>query len=245
MIQFFSQMLKLPFDAFVFSMEMLVKTIQGMQRIAYQGVDAMVSELVQSPSARLGNENGPPSVVPDGAIGGSAETMPQTTHNETVPTSVVPDGAIGDSTETMPQTTQQEERHMADRDLHDDMLKLVRYKILFVKRDYEVVFKEVEELVPDNTDGTSYTAWKIAEFIQGLRKEPIPKKWLDKPKPYPPRDGIASPPVDDPTMINSLPEEDKKYLRVYYEVMERYTRERFRYEERQIEILEEIAKKMN
>src|SRR5215510_11952109 len=133
MIQFFSQMLKLPFEAFVFSMEMLVKTVQGIQKIAYQGIDTMVSEIVHLPGDRPGSERGR--------------------------TSDVPDLTIGDSAETMAQTTRQEARHMADRDLHDDMLKLVRYKILFVKRDYEHVFKEVEELVSDNTDAASYTAW--------------------------------------------------------------------------------------
>ena len=34
---------------------------------------------------------------------------------------------------------------MSDKDLNDDQLKLVRYKILFVKRDYETAFPEREE----------------------------------------------------------------------------------------------------
>ena len=127
---------------------------------------------------------------------------------------------------------------MPDKDLRDDMLKLVRYKILFVKRDYEHAFPEREELVSENTDEAGYTAWKIAEFIQALGSEPTPKKWLDKK--YPPHE------VSESTVnINRLPEDDKKYLRVYYEVLERYPRERFRYEERQIEVLEQIRDKIN
>src|SRR5215813_11452184 len=79
------------------------------------------------------------------------------------------------------QVTMQEERAMSDKDLNDDMLKLVRYKILFVKRDYEHAFPEVEELVSDNLTATAYTAWKIAEFVQNLAKgrTDIPSKWTD------------------------------------------------------------------
>ena len=134
---------------------------------------------------------------------------------------------------------------MADRDLHDDMLKLVRFKILFVKRDYEHVFKEVEELVSDNTDAASYTAWKIAEFIQSLGKDSevkVPKGWEDylkreetKPNQYTEQKGTD-------LMLTGIPEDDKKYLRVYFEVLERYTRERFKYEEEQIDILRDISK---
>ena len=50
------------------------------------------------------------------------------------------------------------------------MLKLVRYKILFVKRGYEHAFEEQEELVSDNMDASAYTAWKVAEFIQKMRR---------------------------------------------------------------------------
>ncbi len=215
MIQFFGQMLKLPLEAFVFSMEMLVKTIQGMQKIAYQGIDAMVSEIGQPPDDLSGGDSDPPSDVPD--------------------------GTIGDSVETAQQTTRQEEREMAEKDLRDDMLKLVRYKVLFVKRDYEWAFPEKEELVSENTDAAGYTAWKIAEFIQDLPKTQIPEKWRSKK--YPPAE-LESPPSRDPGMIHALPEDDKKYLRIYYEVLERYPRERFRYEERQIEVLEQIRDKM-
>jgi hypothetical protein len=212
MVQFFSQMLKLPIEAFVFSMEMLLKTIQGIQKITYQGIDATISEIVQPPSDRSGSESGP--------------------------TSDVPDGAIGDSAETMHPTTQEEERKMADKDLRDDMLKLVRYKILFVKRDYEHAFKEEEELVSDNTDAAAYTAWKIAHFIQRLSKDKdieVPRSWED----YPEEQFVEI--RDNRRWLTGFKEDDKKYLRVFYEVLERYPRERFKYEEEQIDILKEIS----
>lgn len=73
-----------------------------------------------------------------------------------------------------------------DKDLHDDMLKLVRYKVLFVRREYEVAFPEREDLISDNMDGAAFTAWKIGEFIQDLQKRTtsVPQKWHDKN--YPP-----------------------------------------------------------
>jgi hypothetical protein len=121
-----------------------------------------------------------------------------------------------------------------DKDLHDDMLKLVRYKVLFVRREYEVAFPEQEDLVSDNMDGSAFTAWKVAEFIQDLGKKatPVPTKWGDKN--YPPEEFVEG------QFLNGIPHEDKKYLRVYYEVLDRYPREKFKYEEQQIRILEQI-----
>ena len=59
------------------------------------------------------------------------------------------------------------------------MLKLVRYKVLFVKREYEHAFEEQEDLVSENLDGAAFTAWKTAEFIQRLAEMEtrVPEKW--------------------------------------------------------------------
>lgn len=127
---------------------------------------------------------------------------------------------------------------MTDKDLHDDMLKLVRYKVLFVKREYEHAFPEREDLVSDNMDGTAFTAWKTAEFIQELKRggTHLPMKWKDK-----------SYPADEHRQngnLTGLPDEDKKYLRIYYEVLERYPREKFKYEEQEIRVLEEIRDRL-
>ena len=124
---------------------------------------------------------------------------------------------------------------MRDKDLSDDQLKLVRYKILFVKRDYEVAFPEREDLVHDNISGEAFTAWKIAEFIQRLSKEPIPDKW--RKKKYPKRHDDEKVPADG--FIYRLDEDDKKYLRVYYEVLERYVREE---DDTEVDVLKDIHK---
>ncbi|MEK6279431.1 MAG: hypothetical protein AABN95_03680 [Acidobacteriota bacterium] len=129
-----------------------------------------------------------------------------------------------------------------DRDLRDDMLKLVRYKVLFVKREYEHAFPEEEELVSENMDGAAFAAWKVAEFIQSLARVPyemkVPQRWG---KNYPEAAYRAG---TDHEWLKGLPDDDKKYLRVFYEVLDRYPREKFKYEERQIDVLEEIRDKL-
>jgi hypothetical protein len=227
MMQFLGRLMKLPLEAFVYSMEMFVQTMRGIQRIAFQGIDMMADGDVRAPVDAAGSE----SVVPQ-----VKHAAPEATH-------AVPEGAgreFTEATQVTMQETVQEERAMSDKDLRDDMLKLIRYKILFVKRDLEYAFPEKEELVAENTDAAGYTAWKIAEFIQKLNETEIPAKWRSKR--YPRDVPETSPPGLH--YINTLDEEDKKYLRVYFEVLERYPRERFRYEERQIEVLEQIQKSL-
>jgi hypothetical protein len=121
-----------------------------------------------------------------------------------------------------------------DRNLRDDMLKLVRYKVLFVKRGCEHAFPECEALISENIDSTIFTAWKLAEFVQelGRGKIPVPHKWLEAN--YPPSEHVR-----DQQLI-SLPEGDKKYLKIYYEVLARYPVENLNYNEEQIRVLERI-----
>lgn len=226
MFQLFGRLMKLPLEAFVYSMEMFVKTMQGIQHIAYQGMDMMADWGGQAPMDASGSEDAVPEAT---------RVIPEITH-------AVPEGASRGRTEATQVTIQEEERKMPDQDLRDDMLKLVRYKVLFVKRDYEdVLLPDREELVSENTDAATYSSWKIAEFIQDLDNIPMPKKWKDKNYP---RDVKLDSPPDDTPKIRKLDEDDKKYLRVYFEVLHRYPRERFRYEERQIEVLEQIRDKM-
>jgi hypothetical protein len=121
-----------------------------------------------------------------------------------------------------------------DTDLSDDMLKLVRYKVLFVKRGYEVAFPEKEEFVSDNVSDTTFIGWKLAEFTQHLDEIEVPRTWREKEYPKP----VGGNGPDG--MIHSLPEEDKKYLRVFYEVMARYTRNKLNHRKRELDVLEGI-----
>ena len=92
------------------------------------------------------------------------------------------------------------------------------------------------------------TAWKVAEFIQELAKVKDEKTAEGRA-----RVGIRAPhkwkhyPGEKYTFegyLTGFPPEDKKYLRVFYQVLERYQREKFRHDERQIEVLEEIRDRM-
>ncbi len=125
-----------------------------------------------------------------------------------------------------------------DKDLRDDLLKLVRYKILFVRREYEVAFPEQEDIVSDNMDGDAFSAWKVAEFIQDLHRgeTPIPARWAEQ--------NYPSDEFRNGQYLTGIPHEDKKYLRVYFQVLERFPREKFKYEEQQIRVLEEIRDKV-
>jgi len=191
-------------------MEILVGTIRGLQETGDRGLDLLAG-------------------APVGAPGPQPEAPPSTRPPLREP-ATDSDTRIAESTIA----TQIKEKNAMDRDLHDDMLKLVRYKILFVKREYEYAFPEEEDLVSDNLDAMAFTAWKVAEFIQKLEAKDstirIPAKWGTYPTEIYRRGGF----------LRGFPEEDKKYLRVYFEVLDRYSREKFKYEEQQIRVLEQI-----
>jgi len=205
------QMFLIPLRTLVYGMEMFVGTIREMQKASNRGMDVMVGGDI------LEAQNGLSACPP-------------------------PLAANFSNTASRGGTQTSEETNEMDKNLSDDKLKLVRFKILFVKREYEHAFEEQEDLVADNIDGSAFTAWKIAEFIQKLARgckheEPdkirLPRKW--KEKPYPCEDEYRN-----GDFLLGFPEEDKKYLRVYYEVLERYEREKFKHDERQIEVLEDI-----
>lgn len=220
MMRILGQMMKLPIAAFVYGMEMLGKVIGDVQRAANQSIDDAVSGITQS----LGDvpDLSGLTQAPDQNSGSQSESTIRTTESAR-------EGLINDA-----ETQQKEESKMPDTNLSDEMLKLVRYKILFVKRDYEHAFPEVEELVHDNMSSSAYSGWKIAEFIQrlGNEKTEIPDKWAKTN--YPAADFKKN------GKLTGFPESDKKYLRVYFEVLDRYVREEFKYEEDQIDVLKEI-----
>lgn len=128
---------------------------------------------------------------------------------------------------------------MRDKSLSDDALKLVRYRILFVKRGYEAVLAHDSSLVHDNLAPEDFVAWKISEFSRRLAEVPVPPAWggtaSDRPR-YP----LAATRTDSTWYINKLDPDDEKYLRVSYEVINRSTRERFEYEEDQVAVLRQI-----
>lgn len=222
----FGQLLMLPIAAFVYGIEVLIKTMQGVQDISNQGMEVMLGP------------QGRPSGLPE--IRAAPAFPAQQDFNSTVADSAVANDSTHNKEEqTLSINGSYDSGH--DKDLHDDMLKLVRYKILFVKREYEVAFPEREDLVSENMDGSAFAAWKVAEFIQQLANgnTDVPAKWGSK---YPSEDRDK---YVTNGKLKAFPDDDKKYLRVYYEVLERYPREKFKYEEQQIRVLEEIRDKLS
>lgn len=241
MMRFLGQIMKMPITAIVYSMEMFAKTLHGLQRIADQGVDALWGDTVQVPGD---GPNTGSSLMDDAMVSGIAQSLgdaPGSLSNLTIDTTTsLTSGTAGGGVET----SHKEAVKMRDRDLSDHkQLKLVRYKVLFIKRKLEVAFPEQEELIADDTTDTGYTAWKIAQFIQDLDRIKVPSQWGggDNPekKPKYPDDAIYST-KEKAWVVHELDEEDKKFLRVYFEVLDRYQREKLHKEERQIEVLEQI-----
>lgn len=218
------QAMLLPFTAFTYSLEMFVKTFQEIQRVADNSVGLLVGN-----TRREGEQN--PGCEPEMRNADSAAP---------VETQTAESATAGQSDFLLKREIDNEneddenKRRARDRDLRDDLLKLVRYKVLFVKREYEHAFAEQEELIAENLDAASFAAWKAAEFTERLAggTTKIPEKWLMRN--YPPRKYRVG------AMLKGLPEEDKKYLRVFYEIIERYPREKFKFEEQQIEVLGQI-----
>ena len=219
-IWLFGQIVMIPLAAFMYGFELFAETLQEANRTASRGLNMVVGDRQGVTDCNASPANAEPPPVTNN-LPGEFPGEDARTNKENINMSY--DGGI-----------------RRDRDLQDDMLKLVRYKILFVRRDFEHAFQEREDLVYDSMDGSAFAAWKVAEFIQELHKghTPVPEKWTKRNYPKP---EYLSP---DGTKLIGLDDEDKKYLRVYYEVLERYVREKFYYEEQQIEILNKIADRM-
>jgi len=119
-----------------------------------------------------------------------------------------------------------------DTDLSgEDRLKLVRYKIVFLKRDHEVAFPEKEELVAYDTSAADWAGIKVAHFMDAMRgwaKEDLPEEW----------EGKSYPPFIDGHYC--IPRDDQRYIRVYFEVLQRWDRMEADYEKRRTQAIEDI-----
>jgi hypothetical protein len=150
MTQFLNQMMKFPLAIFVYSLEMLTKTMQGMRSVTDQGIDTIISEVTQT-------------------LGGTGRS-------EVTLAGHMIDTPASHSTKSILQTPQKEDRSMPDIDLGGDDLKYVSYSIVFTKRDYETNLQpEKQELVDYATDGGSYGGLKIAEFFEQVTQGKIPR----------------------------------------------------------------------
>ena len=131
----------------------------------------------------------------------------------------------------------QEVTKMADQDLGGDDLKYVSYSILFTKRDVEASLeKEQHAVVNYSTDGGSFGALKIAEFMQKVGKGQVTRPDVWRESNYPP--GA----VDDKHW--TIPAEDLKYINFVYSVDRRLPRQETEYAKDQVRVLREIRDRL-
>lgn len=104
---------------------------------------------------------------------------------------------------------------MATDSLEDEMVKLVGYTIVSLKRDAERVMPGGEGtiIVTDSMTEDAFVAWVVARYCQSAE-------------------------------YKKMPEEERRghreYLAVHYNVARRWARKPLKFEERQVEVLGEI-----
>ena len=250
MMWLLGQFFMTPVAAFLYGVDMLLRTMQGMQRVTSQGMEVMVG-----PSALLATPEGRNISETQLSVSGttSTNTLNHVTTNEEE-TKLNGNGPKIDPNQSFCAPGQPTVA-VVNQTASAPCLILWRYKVLFIKRDLEHAFPEAEDLVPN--DVTDITAWKIAEFIQQLGhcKIEVPRKWIEKRYPNPKKywrvncEENGGEEVEDieeacnrreRIYLIGLPEDDKKFLRLYSQQLASYTRQDPKYEERQIEVLEQI-----
>jgi hypothetical protein len=106
---------------------------------------------------------------------------------------------------------------MSPYSLNDDMVKLVAYTIVSIKRDAERIMPGGSDsiLLKDNMSSETFTSWMIARYLQSEDYKKLQES-------------------------EKLAKEDEKYLRIHYVVSRRWPRQPLRFEERQVEVLRQI-----
>lgn len=143
MLGLMGQMVRLPFEALSTTLQLSTTAFSNAQRLASRAV----APSLPGPRASRG-------ATPSTAAAASPATQPLFyAHTAGAPTP----GA---------QIPNKEERTMHDTNLADDMVKLVDYSIINIKRDDEKELKTDRVLVTDNLTGEAFSAWMIADFVR-------------------------------------------------------------------------------
>jgi hypothetical protein len=124
-----------------------------------------------------------------------------------------------------------------DEDLSCDDLKVVRYSILFTKRDAEAVLQpEREEVVDYRTSSEAFAALKVADFLGRVQQDsiPWPAAWVK-----PPGGGYTE--AGQP--LKHIPEADRKYINFVYRVISRHPRQETEANQAQAEAFREIGER--
>src|SRR5215472_14913486 len=121
MVGVFGRLLMLPLSAFVYGIEMLIKTMQGVQQVSNQGMEVMIGSQAQLNGLPETRAAPPAPVEQPPPVSGNNIAAPDSGTTEII------------FKEEKPLSNNGDDASGRDKDLHDDMLKLVRYKILFVR----------------------------------------------------------------------------------------------------------------
>jgi hypothetical protein len=259
--QFFGQMLTMPFSAFVYSMQLFIQMLQG----ANNRGGGMGCGGAPCGGAGQALNSGTQQVGGWAAAAGGAGNTSQTTRKERNMSDQSWGGGGGQGSGGQGYGGQgygggqgqgygqgQQGWSVRDdcRNLEPcDQLRLVRYKILFLKRDLEVAFPEEEELVAEEMNESGFIAWKTAEFIQKMSRQEVrqPPKWAEKKYPTAVGGGMVIEVTEGGKKVNyvtALPDQDKRHLRVFVQVLATYDRERTYYERDQVQVLKEIRDRL-
>lgn len=246
-----AQAMMMPFSAFIYSMQMFMQMMPGMP-----GMQGAINRSGEMTTSRCTQPCGCAQTGGGGQrFGGESGVASGLTVN---PETHTGGPAIARSAGNAQSTTQKEERKMNEQNwgcredtwkISDeckdtepcDRLKLVRFKVLFLKNNLEAAFQEEEELVTEEVTKEGFISWKVAEFIQKMGRGEVrqPTKWREENN-YPEHEGGTIERRDNVNYVITLPDADKRFLRVYSEVLCWYDRERRNYERDQVGVLAEI-----
>jgi hypothetical protein len=111
------------------------------------------------------------------------------------------------------------EEEMTDQDFGGDDLKVVRYRIIYTKRDHEAFLEDGDMLIDYRTNAGELGGLIIASFMEKVQKKQIklPSK-----------------------VGNDISVDDRRYVKVTVEVVGRFPRESGEYDRRKIQELEGI-----
>jgi hypothetical protein len=226
MIRFFSRMLKLPVSVFVSGMEILVRSMQDMQRNFEQGVDDMVRELVGDSEANSDAAGiSPTEVKPVEEDPGRPDTI---------------------------QPSRGEEQTMYDEscapDLSGDDIKTVGYWITFQKPDYETTLQaRRDETIDYPTTSESFAGLKLVDFIKRLNADggiPYPASWPAAPPDITYRTDGFDLQTRKPERLLDIPLEDRRYIDIQVVLAFRRPAQDPKYPKQQVDILRQIRDRL-
>jgi hypothetical protein len=212
-IRFFSQLVKFPVAAAAAGFEIMARIVRDVQQTFDRSVDAVAEGMAQS---LKDTDADAPGTAMDVDQAGS-----QNGTDNSGPAAQTEGGNMGDW-------------EGRDQDLSGEDLKVVRYRIIFTKRDLEGDLDEGEETINYSTNGGGFAALKVAKFMEKVASKQIPRLEVWKENCYPEN---VNPNNDNDW---HFPKEDEKYITFLFEVLRRVEKQDKEYDRDQVRELRRI-----